>query len=104
MKTVQEKRKLIVTTDKMDNGGRNSFEIGDILEVEREEAISNVSPYWVLKLNNGAVLFGKVSIDDKSICLDYLNKTCGSLFLEMAEIKEIYRVVTHLPKNVIYLN
>lgn len=99
-----------VVGNSMDNGKRRSFEDGDTIyakQVDTSDFVqtiqSDLNSYWVICTDNGALLRQVVSYDDESgIHCKALNTQYDDLFVGLAEVRSIYRVMMLQPKTIYY--
>lgn len=99
-----------VVGNSMDNGKRRSFEDGDTVYTKRVETSDfvraiqgDLGSYWVICTDEGALLRQVISYDDESgIHCKALNTQYDDLFVGLAEVRSMYRVMMLQPKTIYY--
>lgn len=101
-----------VVGNSMDNGKRRSFEDGDTIYTKQVDTSDfaraiqcDLGSYWVICTDEGALLRQVVSYDDESgIHCKALNTQYDDLFVGLAEVRSMYRVMMLQPKTVYYIS
>lgn len=99
-----------VVGDSMDNGKRKSFEDGDTIYTKQVETSDfaraiqgDLGSYWVICTDEGALLRQVVSYDDESgMHCKAINTQYDDLFVGLAEVRSMYRVMMLQPKTIYY--
>ena len=99
-----------VVGNSMDNGKRRSFEDGDTIytkQVETSDFVQTIqgdlNSYWVICTDKSTWLRQVVSFDGESgIHCKALNPKYDDSFVELSEVRSMYRVMMLQPKTIYY--